>query len=491
MDITSLFQNQNSVQFLVDQFMRFEQGPKNALLDRKDTVNNKLSVLSELDSKLTALKSRTDRMTDSLTDYFAARKAESSNTDVLNVSASSAASIGNHTISVSRLAADDTRVSDQYTSTNSDFTSYTTDQTFQIEVAHPTDADASNRVFISVTVAASAFSGDNASVLKAVSDAVNTAMDNAVAADTITSDERVQASVVNEQSGTSRLKFKSEQSGYTYRMGLDSSALLTDLGINNNAQTSGTTGGYLHVVGTSEATSQLNSQLNIDGLTYYRDTTTVTDAIEGVTLKLGNTFSQTETVSVSTDSKSVKDEVNGFITAYNDVITNLRKNAQYDSTTGKDGALSTDYTYKNISSDLRDISQSAVTDITYSQYNLLYDIGIEADQQGKLSIVDEDKFTTAVETNSKYVSDIFNGSDGIATRIKDYVDKYTKSNGTISQSKKALNTQITNLNDRIDLQNTLLDQKQKQLFDEFTKMQQVMNQLQSQQSFFGLFAGGG
>lgn len=489
MDITSLFKNQNSVQYLVDQFMRFEQEPKKELLSRKDSVNQKLTVLTDLDSKLTALKSKTDRMTDPLTDYFAARKAQSSNTDLLTASASSAASVGNHTISVSRLASDDTRVSNQYTTTNSDFTSYTTDQAFQIEVAHPTDAAPNNRVFIDVTVAASAFTGDNASVMKSVSDAVNTAMDNAVAAETITSDERVQASVVNEQSTTARLKFKSGKSGYSYRMSLDTSTLLTDIGINTNAQTTGTTGGYLHNVGTSESTSELNSQLNIDGLTYYRDTSTVTDALAGVTLKLGNTFTQTETVSVSTDSTAVKDEVSGFITAYNDVISNVRKNAQYDSTTGKEGVLSSDFLYHNLGSDLRDISQSAVTDITYSQYNLLYDIGIEADQQGKLSIIDEAKFTTAVETNSKYVSDIFNGSDGIATRVKAYVENYTKSNGSISQSKKGLNSQIISLNDRLDLQNTLLEQKSKQLFSQFSKMQQVMSTLQSQQSFFGLFTG--
>lgn len=484
-----MFKNQNSVQYLVDQYMQFEQAPKNAILDRKDSVNNELSILTELDSKLTTLKSKTDRMTDTLTDYFAMKKAESSNTDLLTATANSTASAGSHSISVSRLAAADTRVSKQYSNTASDFSSYTTDQTFQLEVAHPTDTDAANRVFIDVTVSAAAFSGDNASVIKAISDAVNTSMDNAVAAGTIKADEKVRSSVVNEETGTARLKFRSENTGYTYRMGMGTSALLTDLGIDANVQTSGTAGGYLHNIGTSASTSELNSQLNIDGLTYYRDTSTISDAVEGLTLKLGNTFAQAETVTVKTDTAAVKDEVNGFITAYNDVISYSRSNAQFNSSTGKDGVLSKDFAYHNLGSDLRDITQGEVTDITYSQYNLLYDIGIEADQQGKLSIVDDEKFTTAIDTNSKYVSDIFNGSDGIANRVKDYVDKYTKNNGTISQSKKGLNTQITNLNDRLDLENTLLDQKSKQLFSEFSKMQQVMSTLQSQQSFFGLFTG--
>ncbi len=488
MDVTSLFANQGSVQYLVDQFMRFEQEPLQILTGKKSKLNSTTQLLSELDSKLSALQKRTQRMTDTFTNYFAARTALSSNTDVLNASATSAAKIGTHSVTVDRLASADTRVSQQYDSAASSFSSYTTDQTFTIEVAHPTDTDANNRVSISVTVAASAFTGDNESVLKAISTAVDSAMDEAVANDVIKNEERVNGSVVSEENGKSRLQFISANSGYTYRMDFGASTLLDDLQINAGTQASGTAGGYMYAVGTSASTSNLNSKFTLDGLTYYRDSSNVDDALQGLTLNLKNIFTSEETVTVSTDYKAVKEEVQGFIDAFNESISFLRKETQYNAGTESRGSLADDLKYRTISLDLRDIVASEVTDITYGEYNLLYDIGLEMDQQGRLSIKDEDKFKTAVETNSEYVSDLFNGSDGIATRINDYLEGYVKSGGTISQSKKNISRQISTLDTRIDLENTLLEQKRAQLTKEFVELQSAMSRVQSQQQFFSMFS---
>ncbi len=490
MDVSSLFANQNSVQYLVDQFMFFEQEPRNRLLDKRDLVNKRIQVLSDLDSKLSALQTRTSRMTDEFTDYFAAKKSSSTNEDVLKTSATSDAALGNHTLTVDRISASDNRVSDQYTDSNSDFTAYLTNQTFDIEVAHPTDEDADNRVNISVTVEASVFSGDNETVIQAIKNAVNGAMDQAVADETITNEERVLASVINEEVGVSRLSIQSSSSGYTNRMDFGVSTFLDDLNINNNAQTSGTSGGYVLDPGSSASTSLLNSKFDLDGLTFYRDSSTVTDALEGVTLQLLNTFSTAETVAINTNTEKVKTEISEFLKAYNESISYLRDQTQYSSATKSRGPLSDDLTYRNISSDLRNIAQDSVGDVTFDEYDLLYDIGIEADQQGKLSIIDDDKLTTAIETNTEYVSDIFNGTDGIATKIDDYIDKFIKTGGTISDTKKSLDSEVTNLNDRLEIVESFLERKEKQLFTEFSKLQETMAILQNQQAYLSLFISG-
>jgi flagellar hook-associated protein 2 len=490
MDVSSLFANQNSVQYLVDQFMFFEQEPRNRLLDKKDKVNNTIKILSDLDSKLSALQKRTTRMTDEFTNYFAAKKSSSTNEDVLKATATADAALGNHVLTVDRISSSDNRVSNQYTGTDSDFTTYLSDQVFDIEVAHPTDEDPDNRVSISVTVQASVFTGDNESVLTAIKNAVNGAMNQAVVDETITNDERVLASEISEESGKSRLSFMSASSGYTNRMDFGVSAFLDDLNINNAAQTTGTSGGYISDPGTSASTSLLNSKFDLDGLTFYRDSSTVTDALDGVTLKLLNDFSTAETVTVNTDTESVKKEITEFITAYNDSISYLREQTQFNSTTKSRGPLSDDLTYRDIMSDLRNITQGAVTDITFEEYDLLYDIGLEADQQGKLSIIDDDKLTTAIETNSEYVSDIFNGTDGIATKIDEYIEKFVKTGGTISDTKKTLNSEITTIKDRLKLVQSLLDQKEKQLFGEFSKVQETMARLQNQQAYLSIFISG-
>ncbi|RMF06390.1 MAG: flagellar hook protein FliD, partial [Candidatus Neomarinimicrobiota bacterium] len=391
---------------------------------------------------------------------------------------------GNHSITVSQLAVSDTRVSQQYTDSSSSFTGFTTDQTFSIEVAHPTDTDSSNRVSISVTVSASTFSQTDDSVLSDIADAINTAMASAVTAETIDSDEVVHASVVNEESGKSRLVLRSERSGYTYRMNFTDSAdsLLAALQVNSGSQSTGTSGGYITNVGTGPTDSGLNSNFTLDGLDFYRDSNNLTDALTGVTIKLLDTFTTPETITISADTDAVKDEIQTFIDDYNDVVDYLREKTLTNSDTYERGPLADDLTYRGILSQLRSYVVDTVSGVGNSSYNKLYNIGIEADDTGKLSLKDPDKLTTALEANSTFVSDIFNASDGIATNIVNYLDNFTKVDGTITQSKENLDNQMTYLDDRIEVWDTLLTKKEKTLRDEFSKLQEVMIQLDNQQN---------
>lgn len=491
MNIGSGFGSQNSIQYLVDQYMRIESQPKLELLQKKSQLNAKKAVFSELDSKLSALKTKLTYFTDSVFNPFQAKSAASSDTDKATATAESLSGIGNHSVTVDRLAAADTRVSDLYTSSDSSFTSYTTDQTFTIEVGHPTDSDPANREQISVTVSADVFSDTNDNVLEAIADAIESAMAQAVADETIDSDEVINASVVNEESGTSRLVFRSAQTGYTYRMDFGgSSNLLTTLGIDANQASSGSSGGYMTYVGTSETDSLLNSKFTLDGLTFYRDGNSVDDALTGVTLNLLDTFSQSETITISSDTESVQADVQDFIDKYNAAISYLREQTRTNPDTHTRGPLSSDVVYRSMISDMRNLVSSEVTSASSDSYTLLYHIGIEANQDGTLVLKDSDKLTRALEANPNYVSDLFNSSDGVATRLEDYIDDYVKTGGTIDSNKENLDSSIRMVDDRIDRMEELLAKKEKSYFEEFSKLQETMLTLQNQQTFFSSFLGG-
>ena len=109
MDINSPFGSQNSIQYLVDQYMKFESRPKNALLDRQYALNQRKDILSDLDSKLSALQSKAERLSDPVTDYFAARSASTSDSDIITASAGATAALGNHSITIDRLAISDSQ----------------------------------------------------------------------------------------------------------------------------------------------------------------------------------------------------------------------------------------------------------------------------------------------------------------------------------------------------------------------------------------------
>lgn len=490
-EISSIFSAQAGIERIVEQYMLLEERPLKVLLDKKDSLANRKSVLSSLDAKLSTLLTVVERMTDPITDYFAAKEATTSDLEKFTASAGASSNPGNHSITVDRLAISDTRVSQQYSDTDSTaFDAFeSADQIFEIEVAHPTDADSSNRESISVTVSASLFDQDADDVLLAIASAINSAMSNAITAETIENDEVVHASVVTEESGKSRLVLSTGQSGYTYRMDFTDSAdsLLASLEVNSGTQSSGTSGGWITSVGSSPSTSLLNAKFTLDGLTFYRDSNNVTDAITGVTLQLLDMFATTETVTITTDVDEVEKEVQDFLDAYNEVITFLRENTQYNSDTEKVGVLSNDLIYKDIINSLRGYTVDTVDGASSSTYTKLYNIGIEADDKGLLSIEDSEKFNDAVEANSTNISDLFNASDGIATLVKSYIDNFVKVGGTIDRTKNNIDSQVIHLEDRISLMDDLLDTKEAQLRKQFSRLQEAMIFLTQQQSFFGIF----
>lgn len=493
MDIASGLGSQNSIEYLVQQYMLFEQRPKDDLLAKQDELYDRKKALSDLDSKLSSLLTVSERFTDPITDYFASKAGSSSDSDLLEVSTTSTAQMGSHSIKVLQLAASDTRVSQQYNDTDTSFSTILTDQTFSIEVGHPTEADADNRISLDITVDAAVFAQDNASALLDIADAINSQMFTSVSDETIRGNEIIRASVVNEESGKSRLVLRGENSGYTYRMDFTDSAdnLLQALEINAAVQSSGTTGGYITDVGTGDTDSALNSQFVMDGLTYFRDSNTVTDALTGVTLKFQDTFATAETVTVTANTEKVKEEVEGFITAYNEALDYLKVTTQIDQNNYSRGVLSDDVAYRGILFDLRNLSISTVSSVSNPDYSILHKIGIETDSDGKLSIGDAEKFTEALEADSNYVADLFNSTDGLATKMETYLENYVKTGGTITNSKKNVENELITISDRIIQVNDTLASREEQLRQQFTEIQEMMYQLTSQQSFLSSFGVGG
>ncbi len=486
-DLTTAYNSSDQIEYLVEVYMAKEREPLENLENKVSDLEERKDVLSELDKTLSSLQSKTETFTDEITNVFAAKKATASDSDKFTTSAGSSAELGNHSLSVAQLAVSDTRVSKQYTDSNTSFTGFTTDQTFTLEVGHPADGVDTNRESISVTVASSVFSLTDDEVLLEIASAINTAMSDAVYAETIDSDEVINASVVTEKSGVSRLILRSENSGYTYRMDMTDSGdgFLTALDVNSGIQyTSGTAGGYITDVGTSASNSGLNAQMTIDGLTFYRDSNNITDAISGVTIQLLDTFSTTETITVNADVDTVKGEVNEFIELYNAALEYLEEQTDGANADGEGGILSRDMIYKNLIIDLRSIISGEVTDASSQTYTKLFNIGIEPDDNGLLSISDSGDFTEALESNNNNIADIFRATDGIATLVEEYLEDFVRTGGTIDSSKDNIEDQLIYLNDRIDLMEDKLVKKEDAYRDEFARLQEMMAMLNSQQSSY-------
>lgn len=467
------------IEGLVLQFMEIENISRKRLVNKQSTLESRKEALSDLDSKLSALYTIADRFTDILADAFSAMSAVSSDADKMAISAGTTSQAGTHDISISRLATNDTRVSKQYSASGSDLTALTGDKTFTISVAHPTDTDSNNRVDIVVTVAESVFTGaaDDQAVMDGIAGAIDSAMSAAVSAETITSDEAISASVVQESTDTARMVLRSTKTGSTYAIQFtDTDGLLAVLELDASGLSTGLNGGHI------TATADLTAQFTMDGLSFERDSNTIDDVLTGITLEFKDTTTSTESFTISVDEAAIQEELESFMDAYNAVVEFLIDE------TSTDGTFRSDATYRRIKFDLRSILTNAITGALSSDFDRLSDIGIGTRRNGTLFMEDEAELKSALASNTEFVSTLFDSSDGLAVQLKDYIINFTKTSGFINSSLGVIDISLRYQSDRIDTFDDRVLSKGDRFRDSLIRMQAAIFRMQSQSAAFSNFA---
>ena len=491
--LLSVYRANDPYEQLISAIISIESQPKLALETKKAEQERLKGVINDFDSKLSALHSLLKNLTDPLARPFQGKSATTSATE-FTVSANDTAALGTHTLEVKRLASADTRISKQYNSSGSTLRSFFDTngaQTFTIRVASPTDTDPNNRVDIQVTVNPTGTTDEE--ILNEIATAINDAFQAAVDAGTIKSDERAYASVINETSSTARLSLRSGKTGFTYRLEfVDSAAgLLSTLEISNNVVASGTGGGQVKYVGTSETDSELNSQFVLDGLTLYRDSNRVTDALAGITLEFKQVSTAPSEFTVTPDAENIKAQIEDFIQKYNDVLTYIAGKSNVDGETETRGDFAGDPVFSGLRFTLRNEVVRKVSGQPAEGPHYITDLGITINNDGTLTLSDADKLIQAVERNPQAVESLFSGSDGIATRLLTLVETFVQTGGIIDQREESIEASIRRLDDRIADFEEQLARREEQLRAQFARVQETIALFQGQQQFLSGFLFGG
>lgn len=489
-DLRSIFKANDPYERLISQIVQYESRPKYELVAKKSEQESLKKVLDSLDSKLSALNTAAGKFTDVLTDPFGARKAILDSDEFFSISATDDAPLGSHSVQVERLARTDMRISKQFTASDTSLRSFFDTngaQTFEIQVASPTDTDPDNRVSISVTVDPTGSTDEE--ILQEIADAINTAMDDASDNGLIKSKEEGSASVVFETSGTLRLSIRSGQTGFTNRLSFTDSAngLLSLLEVNANTVASGSNGGQIVAVGTDATNSELNSKAIVDGITIYRDTNVINDAIAGVTLTLKQPSTTAVNFTVESDLDSIKDEINDFISKYNELMDYLNSRTQIDADAEIRGTLAGDSTFTGLRIQIRNDLALQVSGQPADGPQFLEDIGITIERDGTLKLSDESKLEQALEENSDAVRSLFSGTDGIATRLQNRLDTFLGSQGIISKRIDSVEDRIGRLEDRIDDWDDKMARREEQLRKQFAQLQETLALFNGQQQALNSF----
>jgi flagellar hook-associated protein 2 len=276
--------------------------------------------------------------------------------------------------------------------------------------------------------------------------------------------------------------------------GATSSIKMTAMDANNNVLTSNTGLGKLSFDPTKTAGSGNEFNVNtvaqdasftIDGVALTRSTNSVSDALTGVTLSLGDTLNTNTTLTVSKDIASAKTAINSFVQSYNDLNTQLRQLMVYNSDTRQASLLTGDSGARGLQSALRDMvgyRQPGGIGIAHS----LSDLGVAVQRDGSL-VFNSTKLDAAQASSTTDVSALFTSTStsapGIAVRMSSALDSILSTSGLIASHTEGINRSITDIGRQRSVLSTRLTQIEKRYRTQFTSLDTLVASMQKTSQF--------
>jgi len=433
---------------IVTQLVAAEGRPAIGAITRKeDEANDRLSALGRLKSSLSDFRTATGKLNELGT--FSTHKSTSQNEDILAVTSEFGAAAGSYSLEVQQLA-------EAHKLTSNGYSGY---------------SDVVGSGTLTLSVAGNDFSvtlDDTNNTLQGVRDAINKVSDNS----------GVNASIINVDDGVggtvSKLVLTSKNTGTANNISITATEDPAVPGLSNLVYDPVSSG----ITNLTEQNAAQDAKVLVDGQVATRSSNSIDDIIQGVTLDLKTAATGTVfNVDVTLDEESIKKVTEGFVSAYNGLMSIVKDLGKFDPTGDQSGALIGDSTLRNVQSQMRQAVGSPVSSAS-SGYNSLAMIGITMDRDGVMFLNDSD-FSAALKNNLNAVSDVFSSSDGVAVRLDTRLDQYLNTGGTFDVQTKSLNNQLNRLSKDRDTVQVRLDNLERGLMKQFIAMDVAVGQFQS------------
>ncbi|MBH3425793.1 flagellar filament capping protein FliD [Pseudomonas gessardii] len=228
-----------------------------------------------------------------------------------------------------------------------------------------------------------------------------------------------------------------------------------------------------------------NAKYSIDGIAMESTSNKVTSAISGVTLDLvaAENPAKAVTITVASNTDTLKTSVQSFVTAYNALMTAIntqtKVTATGDTSTTTAGALTGDASMRQLVSSLR----SELTNGSGAGgIGSLAQMGVTTDQKTGLLSLDDKTWDKAVVKGAGDIARMFTGDTGLITRMNKATASYVGTTGTLATRATDLNTKLTDLTtEKADLDRRM-EALQKSLSAKYTAMDTMIAQINSRSS---------
>ena len=446
----------NGVDFgqVVDQLVKVQHLPIDALTQKKTTLQSKLTEYGSLTDKLLALQAAGDSLR--LPTAFDRSSTTVSDPTALTASAASTTTPGSYLIRITQLAQSHQITNKGATAVASSTTDIVSgaSATFTFHVGTGTDK--------TVTLSDTATLQDLQTGINDLGTGVT-------------------ASIINAGSDTTpayRLILTATASGESNAITIVADD--TTLDFTNG----GGTGGVDTLQAAQDAIAIVGDP-TLNPVTLQRSSNVITDAIPGVTLSLTNTTgTSTVSVNVTRDNSAVKTNIQNFVKAYNDIVTFVNKDTAYDVSTKTGATLYNETSVKGFVSQLRSALSAPIDGLT--TYGSVGEIGFQTNRDGTIT-VDNTKLDGALNSNYNAVKSLFINQTtvaGVAQRVNQAIDAMTGAvSGSLTGRKNALTGQINSLTDQISRKETDLSAYEERLKIQYAKLDSLLSQLQGQTTY--------
>ena len=440
---------------LLDNLTTAEKARLTPITTAQTSYSAKLTAYGTLQSALQTFADATTAL--STTNTYGATTASSNNTSAFGVTTSAGAAAGKYSVSISQLASSQSLISATQTSSTTALGATTTDNTRTITISQ---GDGSTPLSIKLT--------DDKTSLTGVRDAINKAGGG------------VTASIVKVDDSSYKLVLSANKTGTDSEMTV---SVTGDDQLNNiiGYDSSTATGAM------TENSVAANAKLTFNGIDLERQSNTISDAQDGITLNLTGTTTTAATLTVAKDTSTASTAIQTFVDAYNslqDTFSSLTKftatATNTDTADSTNGALLGDSALRTIQTRLK----AAVTGVSGSgAVSSLQSIGITTDPDtGKLEI-DSTKLSTALTNNPNAVQTMMVGdgkTTGVMTNISNLNSGFLNtSTGTIANAQTAVNTTLKSLTEQYNKVNTSINDTIARYKTQFTALDVSIQKLNS------------
>lgn len=428
---------------MLTSLMTVEKQPLLALQKKEASYQSRISSLGTLNSALsslqTAAKAFIPSIGQSANDKFATLKSTVTDTTLASATVSAGAAATTYALTNISLA-----TNEQIRKTG--FVIPTTDGTLSIKVGSGTAVD------VNVKGASSL-----ADIAKAINDATT----------------GVSASIIN--NGTADyLVLSANDTGLSKQItitGSDSPPLSTPSWSQFNFSPPGAT-----IPDPNDWTEQQaakSASVDINGLTIASETNTISSAISNVTLTLTKESVAGTTLTVSKETtSSLSSALTGFIKAYNEATTSMKKLGYYNADTKVAGALQGDSSLRGAQNQVRSLLQTQPGGT--SVYQTLTSIGVTLEKDGTLKL-DSAKLSAAVTADYAGVTNLVSS---LGTALNKGIEGLVGVTGTIAGATANTSTMIKELDKRaatLSLRLTQIEARYKRQFSSLDGLIASMN----------------